>query len=123
MLQFDKPVSAGNAAVVGNASVNGAPAFAGNVMTINLAGVTNAQELIVNATNVTGGGAAANVSAKVRLLLGDINASGAVSGADVNLCTSQVGFGVSGANSRRDINRSNSISGADVNLVKAAVGG
>ncbi|MEO6436967.1 MAG: DUF1800 family protein, partial [Tepidisphaeraceae bacterium] len=90
--------------------------------TINLAGVTNAQELTVNATNVSGGGDAANVSAKVRLLLGDINASGAVSGSDVNLCMSQVGFGVSGANARRDINRSNSISGADVNLVKAAVG-
>ncbi|MEO6436386.1 MAG: CHRD domain-containing protein, partial [Tepidisphaeraceae bacterium] len=122
VLQFDKPVTAGNAAVVGNANVNGTPAFAGNVMTINLAGVTNAQELTVNATNVLGGGDAANVSVKVRALLGDINASGAVSGSDVNLCMSQVGFPVAGGNARSDANLSNSISGADVNMIRAAVG-
>ena len=123
VLTFDKPVSAGNAAVIGNANLNGAPTFTGSTMTIRLAGVANQQELTISATNVSAGaGDAANVSVKVRTLLGDVNSNGTVSGADVNMVSAQVGAAAFGGNLRCDVNLSDAISGADVNIVRSQVG-
>ena len=124
VLLFDKPVDAGTAAVTaGAATVNGAPAFSGNAMTVLLSDVANAQELTITATGVTSaGGPAGSAAVNVRTLLGDVNSNGSISAADVSLAKGRVGFAVDAMTYRADVNFNFSVSGADVNLVKNAVG-
>jgi len=124
VLLFDKPVDAGTAAVTaGAATVNGAPAFSGNAMTVLLNDVANAQELTITATGVTSaGGPAGSAAVNVRTLLGDVNSNGSISAADVSLAKGRVGFAVDAMTYRADVNFNFSVSGADVNLVKNAVG-
>ncbi len=122
---FDQPVTSGAAAVTaGTATVNGVPSFSANTVSLSLTGVANAQAFTVTLTNVksTAGGTLATAAITVRTLKGDVNASGSVSAADVNLTKAAVGATISGANYRADVNVNGDISAADVNLVKAAVG-
>jgi hypothetical protein len=56
------------------------------------------------------------------VLFGDVNGVSGVTGSDVNLCKSQVGFDIGFSNFRNDVNINGSVSGSDVNLVKAQVG-
>jgi uncharacterized protein (DUF1800 family) len=124
VLFFDKAIDAGAAAVTqGTAAVSAAPSFAANAMTIPLGGVANAQELTVTVSNVSAaGGPAGSASVRVRVLLGDANSNGSVSGADVSIVKSRVGFPVDGGSFRSDVNANGSVSGADVSLVSSMVG-
>jgi hypothetical protein len=54
----------------------------------------------------------------MRLLVGDVNATGAVTAADVAIAKSQAGQPVDGGNFRSDVNANGVINSSDVALVK-----
>jgi Dockerin type I domain/Galactose oxidase, central domain len=87
---------------------------------VNLTGVTNAQFLTVNLTNVTDstGNFSSAVSASMGVLIGDVNGSGVVTSGDTNLCKAQALQPVTSANFRNDVNASGSITTGDVNIIK-----
>ena len=121
---FDKNVTAGTATVAAGSAIAGTPTFAGATMTIPLTNVANAQSLQINLGNLTAadGGTLATATLSLRVLNGDVNGSGSVSGSDVNIIKAAVGAAIGSSNFRADVNANGSVSGSDVNITKAAVG-
>jgi hypothetical protein len=87
---------------------------------VNLTGVTNAQTITVNLTNVTdsAGNSSPAVAGSMGVLLGDVNASGRVDAADVSSVRQQTLQNVDGSNFREDINASGRIDAADVSIAR-----
>ena len=87
---------------------------------VNLSGVTNAQVLKVDLTNVSdsAGDFSSAVSASMGVLIGDVNGSRDVDSADVFLVRQQTLQTVTNSNFRDDINASGDIDSADVFLVR-----
>jgi hypothetical protein len=87
---------------------------------VNLTGVTNAQTITVNLTNVTdsAGNFSSTVSSQMGVLIGDVNASGRVDAADVSSVRQQTLQNVDGSNFREDINASGRIDAADVSIAR-----
>jgi len=125
VLLFDQPITAGTAAVSAGPGVvaPGGLSIAGNAMTITLSGVANGQSVTVTASNVVSaaGGTLPAASATVRLLEGDINGNGVVTGADVNAVKLLVSQPLDVFSYRADVNANGVITGADVNSAKAAI--
>jgi len=127
VVTFNLPVTGGTASMAaGNtfATVNGAPTFSGNTMTVNLTAVQNANTVAVTLSNVTDniGGTLASADVSFRTLEGDINASGTVTAADVNLCNANINKTVNYGNFRADVTVTNGvISSADATLVKSRI--
>ena len=126
---FDRPVAnAGSVAIQGTATV--APASGGqsnpsvsgnpNQIVVDLQGVANAQHLQVTLSNVrdTSGNTFNPVTARMDVLLGDINSSGNVDSADVGLTQRQNNQPVTFSNFRSDVNTSGNIDAADVGIVQ-----
>jgi hypothetical protein len=93
---------------------------------VNLTGVPNAQYTTVILTGaVDSTGATGNVSGTMGVLIGDVNANGVLTNADVSLVKAQVAAGgsvdPSGSNFRDDVNANGVITNADVSLTKAQV--
>jgi Beta-propeller repeat len=87
---------------------------------VNLTGVSNAQYITVNLTNLTDstGNFSSAASISMGVLIGDVNASGVVTSGDTNLCKAQALQPVTQANFRNDINASGDITTGDVNIIK-----
>jgi trimeric autotransporter adhesin len=114
---------AGGATVTsGNGSVSSAKIDSSNAHNyiVNLTGVTNAQTINVTLNNMTdsAGNSGSAVSARMGVLLGDVNASGVVTSGDTNLCKAQALQPVTSANFRNDVNASGAITTGDVNIIK-----
>jgi len=96
-----------------------------NQYIVNLTGLPNAQHITTTLTNVTDSDAnfSSSVQAIMGVLVGDVNANGVVTNADVSLVKAQVAAGASVglSNFRDDINANGVISNADVSLTKAQV--
>ena len=125
VLTFDQPISGGSAAVTaGVATVAAPPTASGSTLTIVLSGVSNAQALTVSVTNVTptAGGAVGSATVNFRVLEGDVNASGAVSSADVAVVKFNAGRPLDGANFRSDLNNNGAITSGDVVIAKFRAG-
>ena len=123
VVTFASPVTVGSAAVTtGTGSVVGSPVVAGNVVTINLTGVTNAQTIKVTLSNVSDGVVTGNVVVPMSVLLGDTSGNGAVSGTDVSQTKLQSGAAASAANFREDVVVNGTINGSDVSAVKLKSG-
>jgi hypothetical protein len=105
----------------GTGSVASANA-SGKTITINLAGVKNAQTLTVTLFSVSDGTSTANVPLQMSVLYGDTNGDSFVNSADVSQTKSQSGSNVSSANFREDVTADGSINSADVSLVKSKSG-
>ena len=87
---------------------------------VNLTGVTNAQTITVNLTNVidSAGDFSPTVAGQMGVLLGDVNASRRVDAADVSLVRQQTLQPIDSSNFREDINASGRIDAADVSVVR-----
>jgi len=94
----------------------------GNVVTINLSGVTNAQRLGVTLHSVCDGTNQGDVLIPMGVLSGDVNGNGTVSAADVALTKAQVGHAVGGSNFREDVNANGVLNAIDVAIVKSKTG-
>jgi uncharacterized protein (DUF1800 family) len=124
VFNFDKPVTAATAAVTAGAATIQGTTASNNQVLVALANVGNAQSVRVALSNVTpaGGGTAGSAAVTFRTLEGDVNGSGSVTVADVNLAKYYVGQAISGFNARNDVNATNSVTVSDINLVKFRVG-
>ena len=123
---FSSNVVSGNTAVTsGVGSVSGTPSFAGNTMTVELTGVTNAQRLTVSLNNVTDTASQVmpTTSIPVGFLTGDTNGSGGVNATDIGQTKAQSGQTVTATNFKMDVTANGgAISSSDVGLVKSAAG-
>ena len=81
----------------GTGSVSGSPTFSGNTMSVNLTGVSDAQQITLTLTSVTD--ALSQVlpatTVNMRVLAGDINGDGAVNSADATVARNDSGQPIS----------------------------
>lgn len=122
VITFGTPVTVASAQFTEGAGSVSSTTTSGNQVFVNLTGVANGQTIKVTLLAVNDGVATSNVTIPMSILIGDVNANGSVTGADVNLCKAQVGAPLSLTNFRSDISANGSVTGADVNLTKAHVG-
>jgi hypothetical protein len=103
--------------MVTSTSGNGTP-----TISTNLAGVTNAQRLIVTLFGVNDGTTTRDIPIRMNILIGDTNGNGSVNASDVSQTKGQSGQAITGFNLREDVNGNGAINGSDVALVKSKSG-
>jgi hypothetical protein len=93
-------------------------------MTVNLAGVTNAQQITVTLSNVTDalGQVLPTTGVNMKFLSGDANGDSSVNSGDATVTRSRSGQTTDNVNFRSDINTDGAINGGDATLVKSASG-
>jgi dockerin type I repeat protein len=106
---------------IGSAGVSngGMVTISGNVVTIPLTNVGNAQAINVTLNNVNG---SSNVMIPMRVLIGDVNGNGTVNATDVAQTKLCVGQAVNAADFRCDVNAGGAINATDVSAVKSLSG-
>lgn len=120
---FPTVVTLSGAAVTsGTATMVTPSGSATNVVTVDLAGVTDTPAVTITLLDVDDGTNTNNVAVRMRVLSGDTNGSGSVSAADVAQVKAQSGAVTTTANFRLDVNASGAISASDVALVKSKSG-
>jgi 6-phosphogluconolactonase (cycloisomerase 2 family) len=115
-------VSLTDVLVVSGSISGGSVGASGNVITLNLNGVPNAQRLVLEFRGVSDGVNTGNFTVPVNFLVGDTVSTGSVNGTDVSQTKSQSGQPVTGSNFRNDVTVSGSINGTDVSSVKLRSG-
>jgi hypothetical protein len=122
VITFANAVSVGGATVssgtgtVSNFSVNGA------VVTVNLTGVTNAQRIVLDLTNVNDGINVGDAFVAMNVLAGDTTGNGAVNSSDIAQTQSQSGQPVTSANFREDVTVNGLINSSDIAFVQSMSG-
>lgn len=94
----------------------------GNVVTVDLTGVTNAQTITITLSNVNDGTNTSDVEAAMSVLAGDTNADKFVDSIDTSQTKSQSGHPVTALNCREDVNVDGFIDAIDVSFVKSKSG-
>jgi hypothetical protein len=125
VITFTNTMASGNAAVTGGTgTVQGTPIIAGNIMTVELAGVTNAQALTVTLSNLsdTFGHTLADTPLNAVMLIGDTTGNQVVNASDVSQIKAAVGATVDSSNFRADLNINGIISSTDVAEGKSNLG-
>ncbi len=119
---FANPVSVQNATLsTGTGSVTNF-AVAGNVVTVTLTGVTNAQTITVTLAGVSDGTNTSDVETAMSVLVGDTTANGRVNSSDIAQTQSQSGQAVTAANFREDVTVNGAINSSDIGLVQSQSG-
>ena len=107
-------------AVGSDGKPNGGMVFvSGNIVTIPLTNVINAQTINVTLVDVNG---VTNVVIPMSILTGDVNGNGAVNASDVSLTKSRIGQSVNATNFRADVSAGGAINATDVAIVKSHIG-
>jgi uncharacterized protein (TIGR02597 family) len=108
----------GAAVTSGSVASLSAYSTASNVVTINLAGVADAQWITITLLDVNDGANTNNVAVRMGLLNGDTNGNGAVNSSDVGLTKSESGQPLTLTNFRNDVNANGLINSTDLSIVK-----
>jgi len=122
VVTFPIPVAVDSVMVTaGNGSV---PSFSvsGNVVTIDLTGVTNAQRLGVTLVNVCDGTNSGDVLIPMGVLAGDTSGDGVVNSADITQTRRQSGNVANSSNFREDVTLDGVVNSADITLVRRQSG-
>ena len=122
VMPFATPVTMSAVSVTSGTGSVSDFSFTGTQLTVNLTGVTNAQQINVRLRNVSDGVQTNSVNIPMRLLLGDTTANSAVNASDVTQIKQQLGQPVTNANFRRDINANGTINASDVTITKSQIG-
>ena len=116
----------GSGCVGSGGTCTGTVSVSGNIVTIPLTNITNAQTINVRINGVV---AASNpetpqtdVDIPMTIRVGDVNANGAVNATDVAQTKSQIGQSVGSTNFRTDVNATGTINATDVALIKSHLG-
>jgi hypothetical protein len=113
-------VTAGIATIGSGGIHNGGRAIVnGNLVTIPLTNVANAQTIQVTLYGLYG---STNLVIPMSILVGDTNANGTVNASDVSQTKARVGQQINASNFRSDVNANGYIDAADIALVKSRVG-
>jgi hypothetical protein len=115
-------VSLTDVLIVSGTLSGGSVSASGNVITLNLNGVANAQRLVLEFRGVSDGVNTGNFPLTIGFLVGDTTGNGSVNGTDVSQTKLQSGQAVTGLNFRNDVTVSGSINGTDVSSVKLKSG-
>jgi hypothetical protein len=99
---------------------NGNVNVTGNIVTVPLTNITNAQTISVRINGVTSAGDApiTDFTIPMSILIGDTNANRTVNAADVAQTKGRLGQTVDATNFRSDVNANGSINAADTAIVK-----
>lgn len=92
----------------------------GKQVTVDLTNVADGQILTVRLLNVNSHG---DVAISLRMLLGDVNASGSVNASDISAVKARSGLAPTNAIFRMDLNANGMINASDASLVKSCAGG
>ena len=125
LFTFTNNVIRGTASVTGGiGAVSGNPTFAGNVMSINLTGVTDAQRMTVTLSGVADAYSQALTVTPINInvLAGDTTGDGTVNSSDIAETKRQVGSALSDANFRQDVTTDGSITSSDIANIKSQSG-
>ena len=108
----------------GGGTISGMPTMSGNIMTVNLTNVPNAQRTTLTLHNMkdVANQELPDTSVSMATLTGDTSGNGVVTSTDVSQTKLQSGHAVTSANFREDINANGTISGTDVSIAKLNVG-
>ena len=108
-------------ATVGTDGVSngGAVGVSGNVVTVPLTNVGNAQTIGIALNGVNG---SSNFVIPMSILIGDVNGNSAVNASDVSQTKAQIGQSVSQANFRADVNANGIINASDLSMAKSLSG-
>jgi hypothetical protein len=87
-----------------------------NIVTVDLASVTDGQNLTITLTNVSDGVNQGNVAIPMGILLGDTNSDRQVNASDAAQTRSRSGEEVDGTNFRSDLNTDGILNGVDIAL-------
>ena len=119
---FTNNVSVQNASVT--AGIGNVTNFVvvGNVVTVSLTGVANAQTVTVTLSNVSDGTNTSDVEGAMSVLIADTNHDKFVDAIDTSQTKSQTGNAVTTSNCREDVNADGFIDAVDVSLVKSKSG-
>jgi hypothetical protein len=93
--------------------------ISGNMVTIPLTNIENAQTINVTLFGVNSSG---NVVIPMSILWGDTNANGTVNAADVSQTKSRLGQSLDATNFRSDVNANGTLNAADVSIIKSHLG-
>lgn len=115
---FDNPVTSADISVTAGTATLGEPVFAGNVVTVALTGVADAQVVTLQVANVNGSGVSAG-TVDFGFLIGDVNGDRAVDLPDRDQLLADKGQPVTAANFRDDMNLSGAVDRGDSQLLKA----
>ena len=122
-LTFASPVTVGSAAVTSSDGLATAtPSIAGNVVTVDLAAVADAQVLGVTLSAVNDGVNLGNINIPMGVLLGDTNENRAVNVGDTTQTKARAGQVTDATNFRSDVNEDGTVNVGDTNIVKSRAG-
>lgn len=119
---FTNNVSVQNATVTNGVGSVTNFTVVGEIVTVNLTGVMNAQTITVTLGSVSDGTNTSDVEAAMGVLVGDTNGDGFVDAVDTSQTKSESGNAVSNSNCREDVNVDGFIDSIDTSLVKSKSG-
>ena len=117
-------VTSGTGCVGSAGTCTGNVSVSGNVVTVPLTTIANAQVINVriNGVNSASDQPTVDVNIPMGILVGDTNGNRAVNAADVAQTTARLGQTVDATNFRSDVNANGSIKGTDVAIIKSNLG-
>jgi hypothetical protein len=123
LFTFSNDVTSGDASVSAG-SVSGSPGFSGKVMTVNLTGVPNVEVITVALDNVTDTNSQVlpQTAVSMKVLVGDVNADGAVNSGDAFLTRKFSGQIADSTHFRFDVNTDGDVNSGDATIVRSASG-
>lgn len=122
ILNFSSPITASGASVTTGVGDVSEASVMDSEITVDLTGVTNAQQIVLTLLGVSDGVNTNDVSIPIRILFGDTNGNGSVNASDVAQTKAQLGQPVSNSNYRNDPNANGTINASDAAIVKSQVG-
>ncbi len=123
VITFGTSISVDGLSVVSSdGQAGGIAAVNGNIVTVNLTAVANAQTLQITLLGASNGSTTADIALRMGVLAGDTNGSGGVTASDIGQTKSQSGQTAHATNFRTDVNASGSVTASDIGLVKSRSG-
>ncbi|MFL6529999.1 MAG: dockerin type I domain-containing protein, partial [Chthoniobacterales bacterium] len=119
---FPNAVTVTNASLTTGAGTVRDANVAGNVVTVNLTGVSNAQTVTLKLAGVNDGATTADYAIPMGVLVADANGDGAVNSSDATVCRSKSGSTADSTNFRADFNVDGSINSADSSVARSRSG-
>ncbi len=121
VVTFANPVTLGGAAVT-TGTGSATSSVAGNVVTVDLTGVTNIQRLGVTLSSVNDGTNLGSILVPMGVLVGDTNENGVVNAGDTSQTKGRSGQTTDAINFRSDVNTDGIINAGDSSAVKSRSG-
>ncbi len=122
IVTFAAPATFASTAVVSGTGMVESTSTSGNQVTINLAGVANAQNLSVTLFNVNDGTNTSDVTIPMGVLLGDTNGDRVVNSGDALQTRNRSGGAADSTNFRSDVNTDGVVNSGDTVIVRARSG-